>query len=206
MRKPLRLVSVVPAALAATLVACGSSTTTPTSAPSGAAATATAAPPTADPTAAATATPSAASASLTCPSQDTVNSGLGLSVDAPMSGALEDLPAGNSGIVCTYSGGATSQAFVIDLAMGPATTTSSFISLVEGGEQQAAQAQGNTYSATDLSGVGSQAAYVTVSASGSPSENGLIAISATVGLVLTAMPPLSQSQLQSFASQLLSSM
>jgi hypothetical protein len=75
--------------------------------------------------------------------------------------------------------------------------------MVEAGEQQTAQAQGNTFTATDSSGVGSKAAIVTLSAAGSPSENGIVAVSGNTGLVITALPPLSQAQLQSFASQLL---
>jgi hypothetical protein len=76
--------------------------------------------------------------------------------------------------------------------------------MVEAGEQQAAQAQGSTFTATDTSGVGSQAAIVTVSAAASsPAENGILAVSGNTGLVITVLPPLSQSQLQSFASQLL---
>ena len=121
---------------------------------------------------------------------------------APISVPADDLPAGNSGIVCTYSDSATSQAVVVDLATGPDIATG-FITMVEAGEQQAAQGQGSTFSATDVSGVGDQAAFVTVSAAGSPTENGIIAVSGTTGVVLTGKPPLSQSQLQSFASQLL---
>ena len=118
-----------------------------------------------------------------------------------MSQPAADLPAGASGIVCTYSGGATQQAVVIDVATG--AITSSFISMVEAGEQQAAQAQGNTFAATDTSGVGSQAAIVTVSSAAGPTENGIVAVSGNTGLVITVLPPLSQSQLESFASQLL---
>lgn len=79
----------------------------------------------------------------------------------------------------------------------------SFFSRVEAGEQQSAQAQGYTYAATDISGVGGQAAIVTLSSAGSPAENGILAVSANTGLSVTVLPPLSTSQLQSFASQLL---
>lgn len=198
MRMPLRLAAVAPV-FAATLVACGSSTPTSGTSPTAAPATTN---PTAAPTSAApTDTPTAAVTSLTCPSTDTVNSGLGVTVASPTSQPAEDLPAGSSGIVCTYSPSGGSQVVVIDLA---APIDTSFISKVEAGEQQSAQAQGDTFTATDTSGVGDQAAVVTVSASGSPTENGIVAVGGTTGLVITVMPPLSQSQLQSFASQLLS--
>lgn len=121
MRKSFRLAAVVGVAFAATLVACGSSSSTSNASP-------TAVPSTAIPTAAPTATPTSALASLTCPSESTVNSDLALTVGAPISQPAADLPAGNSGIVCTYSDSATPQVVVIDVATGPATT--SFISLV----------------------------------------------------------------------------
>jgi hypothetical protein len=199
MRTPLRFAAVVPVAFAATLVACGSSTPTPTASTSAPSTSSTSAPSTAIPTAAPTATPTAALTSLTCPSEDTVNSDLGLNLAAPTSQPAEDLPAGASGIVCTYS--SASQAVVIDIATGAITT--SFISMVEAGEQQAAQAQGSTFTATDTSGVGSQAAIVAVAGGANPAENGILAVSGNTGLVITVLPPLSQSQLQSFASQLL---
>jgi hypothetical protein len=200
MRTPSRLAAVVPLVFAATLVACGSSTPTSTASSTGAPSTAI---PTTAPTAAVpTATPTAALTSLACPTTGTISSDLGLTVAAPMSQPAEDLPAGSSGIVCTYTdGAATPQVVVIDLATGAITT--SFVSLVESGEQKAAQAQGDTFTATDTSGVGSQAAIVTVSAAGSPTENGIVAVSGNTGLVITVLPPLSQSQLESFASQLL---
>jgi hypothetical protein len=196
MHTPLRLAAFAPVVFAATLVACGSSTSTSTSATASASV-----PSTAIPSAASSVTPTAALASLACPDEGTVNAGLGLTVAAPISVPAQGLPAGSSGIVCTYSDSANSQSVVVDLATVPDTT--SFISVVEAGEQQAAQAQGNTFTATDTSGVGSQAAIVTVSSAGSPTENGIIAVSGTTGLVITGLPPLSQSQLQSFASQLL---
>ena len=195
MRTPLRFAAVVPVAFAATLVACGSSTATSTAATSAPSTSS----PSAIPTSAPTATPTSGLTSLTCPSEGTVNSDLGLTLGAPTSQAAEDLPAGASGIVCTYSSG--SQALVIDIATGAITT--SFIPMVEAGEQQAAQAQGSTFTATDTSGVGSQAAIVAVSAGANPAENGILAVSGNTGLVITVLPPLSQSQLQSFASQLL---
>jgi hypothetical protein len=202
MHTPRRLAAFAPVLFAATLVACGSSTSTATS-PTASASVPSTAVPTVAPTAAPTDTPTAALAGLACPDEGTVNAAFGLTVAAPISVPAADLPAGSTGIVCTYSGSATSQAVVVDLATGPAITTTSFITMVEAGEQQAAQAQGSTFSATDVSGVGDQAAVVTVSAAGSPTENGIIAVSGTTGVVLTGKPPLSQSQLQSFASQLL---
>ena len=162
----------------------------------------TSAPSTAIPTAAPTATPTSALSSLTCPSEGTVNADLGLTLAAPMSQPAEDLPAGSLRDRLYVLPSGTSQVFVIDIATGAITT--SFISMVEAGEQQTAEAQGSTFTATDTSGVGSQAAIVTVSAAGSsPAENGIVAVSGNTGLVITALPPLSQSQLQSFASQLL---
>jgi len=203
MRTPLRFASVVPVAFAATLVACGSSPSTSNSASTSPPSTSsTSAPPTATPTAAPTAAPTSALTSLTCPSEGTVNSDLGLTLAAPMSQPAEDLPAGTSGIVCTYSDSATPQVVVIDIATG--TITTSFISMVEAGEQKTAEAQGNTFTATDISGVGSRAAIVTLSAAAdSPAQNGILAVSGNTGLAVTVLPPLSQSQLQSFASQLL---
>ena len=203
MRTPLRLAAIVPLAFAATLVACGGSTTASSSSPTSAPSTANpSGAPSASPSVAPTATPTSALTSLTCPSEGTVNADLGLSLPAPMSQPAEDLPAGASGIVCTYSGGATSQVAVIDIATGAITT--SFVSMVEAGERNAAEAQGSTFTATDASGVGSQAAIVTVSAAASsPAENGIVAVSGSTELVITVLPPLSQSQLESFASQLL---
>jgi hypothetical protein len=93
------------------------------------------------------------------------------------------------------------QVVAIDIASGPVVT--SFISLVETGEQKSALAQGDTFAATNASGVGSQAAIVTLSMAGSPTENGILAVSGSTGLAVTVLPPASQSQLESFASQLL---
>ena len=197
-RGPFRLAAVVPVALAATLVACGSSSPTPTPTPTSGA---TSVPSTANPTAAATATPTAAAVGLTCPGQGTVNSGLGLTVAAPISEPAADLPPSSTGIVCTYSDTTTKQVVAIDIATGPVVT--SFISLVETGEQKSALAQGDTFAATNASGVGSQAAIVTLSMAGSPTENGILAVSGSTGLAVTVLPPASQSQLESFASQLL---
>ena len=193
-RRPFRVAALVPVALAATLVACGSSSSTSTPTAKGV-------PSTAIPTAAPTATPAAAPVNLTCPSAGTVNSGLGMTVAAPTSGAVTDLPPGDTGIVCTYSDGTAKQVVVIDVATGPVLTT--FISLVEAGERKAALAQGYTFDVTNASGVGSQAVVVTLSKAGSPAEDGILAVSGNTGLVLTVLPPTSQSQLQSFASQLL---
>ena len=135
------------------------------------------------------------------PGQGTVNSGLGLTVAAPISEPAADLPPSSTGIVCTYSDTTTKQVVAIDIATGPVVT--SFISLVEAGEQKSALAQGDTFAATNASGVGSQAAIVTLSMAGSPTENGILAVSGSTGLAVTVLPPASQSQLESFASQLL---
>lgn len=201
MHTPLRLALIAPVVLSATLVACGSSTPASTStSTSTSAATATGVPGTATPPAAATPTP-AGLTSLTCPTEDTVNSGLGVNVAAPMSQPAGDVPAGSTGIVCTYSAGTGTQVVVIDFASGP--VASSFISQVVAGEQQSAQTQGATFANTNVSGVGSQAVIVTLSMAGSPTENGLVAVSGNTGLAVTVTPAVSQSQLESFGSQLL---
>lgn len=193
-RTPLQL-AVVPVALAGTLAACGSSASTTvgaTSAPSSTTITA----PTSAP-----ATPTAALDSLTCPSVDTVNSALGVTIADPTSDAADGVPAGSTGVTCTYTAGTAGSAVVIVLVAGP--VASSFISRVEAGEQSTAQAKGQTYAATAISGVGSQAALVSVSGGSGPAENGILAASATAAVSVTVIPPASQSQLQSFASQLL---
>ena len=189
MRKSLRLTPIVPAALAATLVACGSSTST------GAGSTATPA------TSSAAATPTAAPVSLTCPTADAINSGLGVTIGAPDSEPAADVPAGSTGITCTYAATGTMSAVVIVLVTGPVAT--SFFSRLEAGEQQSAAANGYTLATANVSGVGSQAAIVTVSKAGSPVENGIIAASTNSGLSVTVLPPASTTQIQSFASQLL---
>ncbi|MFI5287812.1 MAG: hypothetical protein ACHQ4F_16065 [Candidatus Dormibacteria bacterium] len=79
-------------AFAATLVACGSTTTSPTTSAPGA-----------TPTAAA-ATPTASAASVVCPSGATVGSALGTTLpDATgVTGGGGELPAGVTGAVCDY--------------------------------------------------------------------------------------------------------
>jgi hypothetical protein len=156
-------------------------------------------PSTAIPTAAPTATPTAAAVNLTCPSAGTVNSGLGLTVAGPTSRPAADLPTGDTGITCTYFDSTAKQVVIIDFGTGPVATP--FISLVEAGERKAAQTQGDTFAVTNASGVGSQAVILTISKAGSPTEDGLLAVSGNTGLVVTVVPPASQSQLQSFASQ-----
>ena len=193
-RTPFRLVGAVPVVLAGTLVACGGSAPTSTGG-------ATHAPSTANPTAAATPTPTAALASLTCPSVDTVSSGLGVTVDTPTSDPASGLPAGTTGVTCTYTASASGTSVVVVLISGPAV--SSFIPRLEAGEQSSVQAQGDTYATTAVSGVGSQADFDTVSSGGSPTQNGIMAVSGNTGVSVTVMPPASQSQLQAFASQLL---
>jgi hypothetical protein len=192
-RSPLRVAAVAPVALAGTLVACGSSGSTPTT---GAAGTPSATTPSITPS-----TPTASLSILTCPSVSTVNAGLGVSVADPSSVAPDGLPAGSTGVTCTYSGGAAGDVVVIVLVSGPVAT--SFVSRVEAGEQSTAQQKGDTYAATNVSGVGSQAAIVTLSEAGSPTENGILAATGNAGLSVTVIPPESASQLQSFASQLL---
>jgi hypothetical protein len=176
------------------VAACGS-TSTGTSSPAG-----TGSPST--PTAAPTATPTAAAVNVTtCPTASTVNSALGFTVAAPTQAAARDLPTGDTGITCTYFDFAAKQVVIVDFGSGPVATP--FISLVEAGEKKAAAATGATFATTSVSGVGSQAVIVTVSKAGTPTEDGILAVSGNSGLVLTVEPSASQSQLESFASQLL---
>lgn len=195
-----KTVSAVPALLLAfaglALAACGSSSTG-TSSPA-----ATGVPSTAIPTAAPTAAPTTAAAvNLTCPGAATVQSGLGIAVGAPTSEAAKDLPAGDTGIACIYTSVSLKSDVIIDFGTGPVSVP--FISLVEAGEKKAAQAQGATFTATSVSGVGSQAVILTVAKAGQPSEDGILAVSGQSGLVVTVLPPAGDSQLESFASQLL---
>ena len=192
-RSPLHLAAVVPLALAGTLVACGSSGSTPTT---GATGTQPATTPSISPS-----TPDAKVANVTCPSVSTVNAGLGVTVADPSSVLPDGLPAGSTGLTCTYSGGASGDVVVIVLVAGPVAT--SFVSRVEAGEQSTAQQKGDTFAATNVSGVGSQAAIVTFSGAGSPTENGILAATGSAGVSVTVIPPASTSQLQAFASQLL---
>lgn len=152
-------------------------------------------------TAASTATPTAAAVNLTCPSAATVQSGLGISVGAPASTAAKDLPAGDTGITCIYTASSAVSDVVIDFGTGPVSVP--FISLVEAGEKKAAQAQGDTFTETNVSGVGSQAVILSITKAGQPGENGILAVSGPTGLVITALPPASDSRLESFASTLL---
>jgi hypothetical protein len=189
MRKSRCFVPIVPMALAAALVGCGSSTST------GAGSTATPA------TSSSGATPTAAPVSLTCPTADAVNSGLGVTMGAPDSEPATDVPAGSTGVICTYAETGAVGAVVIVLVTGPVAT--SFFSRLEAGEQQSAASNGYTLATANVSGVGSQAAIVTVSKAGGPDENGIVAASSNSGLSVTVLPPTSETQLQSFASQLL---
>ena len=179
------------------LAACGSSS------PSGPASTPTAASSTSAPTAAPTATPTAAAAvHLACPSAAAVNSALGLNVGAPTSRPATDLPAGDTGVNCIYLDLAAKSDVVIDYGTGPVAEP--FIPLVETGEKKAAQADGQSFTATTVSGVGSQAVILTISKAGTPGLNGILAVSGATGVVITVLPPASQSSLESFANQLLS--
>jgi hypothetical protein len=177
------------------LAACGS-TATGTSSPAS-----TSAPTTAAPTAAPTPTPTAATISLTCPSAATVQSGLGITVGPATSTPAKDLPTGDTGITCIYTSASFKSDVIVDFGTGPVSEP--FISLVEAGEKKAAQAQGDTFTETNVSGVGSQAVIVSISKAGQPSEDGILAVSGQSGLVVTVLPPASNSQLESFASTLL---
>jgi hypothetical protein len=90
---------------------------------------------------------------------------------------------------------------ILDLGTGP--TRTDFIALVEAGEQKAATAQGAKYTVVGVSGVGTKADFITFSKAGSPSEDGILAETGSGGIVVTVIPPASQSQLEAFATQLL---
>jgi hypothetical protein len=139
---------------------------------------------------------------IACPSAATVNSALGLNVGAPTSRPATDLPTGDTGVNCIYLDLAAKSDVVIDYGTGPVAEP--FIPLVETGEKKAAQADGQTFTATTVSGVGSQAVILTISKAGTPGLNGILAVSGATGVVITVLPPASQSSLESFASQLLS--
>ncbi len=158
-------------------------------------------PPPLAPTAAPTPTPTAATISLTCPSAATVQSGLGITVGPATSNPAKDLPAGDTGITCIYTSASFKSDVIVDFGTGPVSEP--FISLVEAGEKKAAQAQGDTFTETNVSGVGSQAVIVSIMKAGQPSEDGILAVSGQSGLVVTVLPPASNSQLESFASTLL---
>jgi hypothetical protein len=196
MHKPSSLVPAFVISLATIgLAACGGSSSTPN-------ATATGAPSTGTPTAAATAAPTTAAAvTIACPTAGTVNSALGLNVGAPTSQPAADLPPGDTGVTCQYLDLASKSVVVIDYGTGPVSEP--FIAKVEAGEKAAAEGQGDTYSETSVSGVGDQAVIVTLSKAGTPSLDGILAVSGSTGIVITTLPPASQSHLESFASQLL---
>ncbi len=173
------------------LAACGS-TSPGTSSPASTSVPATAAP---------TPTPTAAAVSISCPAASTVNSGLGVSVDAPKTIPATNLPAGDTGVTCEYISIAAQSIVIITLGTGPVAEP--FIPLLETAEQKAATAQGETFTETSVSGVGSQAVILTISKTGVPKEDGILAVSGQSGLVITVAPSVSQSQLESFATQLL---
>lgn len=121
---------------------------------------------------------------------------------APTSRPATDLPAGDTGVNCIYLDLAAKSDVVIDYGTGPVAEP--FIPLVETGEKKAAQADGQSFTATTVSGVGSQAVILTISKAGTPGLNGILAVSGPTGVVITVLPPASQSSLESFANQLLS--
>jgi hypothetical protein len=177
------------------LAACGSASTG-TSSPAS-----TSAPATAAPTAAPTPTPTAAAVSIACPAASAVNSGLGVNVGAPKPIAATDLPAGDTGVTCEYISIASESVVIITLGTGPVAEP--FIPLIETAEKKAAATQGETFSESNVSGVGNQAVILTVTKAGVPKEDGILAVSGPTGLDMTVIPSASDSQLESFASQLL---
>ena len=172
------------------LVACGSSTTSP-SGSSG--------PATSTPTAAPTAT--AGPVSLTCPTADVINGGLGLTVTAPKQEPTTGNPAGDAGVSCRYT--STDFKDVVILALGSGPVKVDFFTPVETAQRKAATDQGVTYNVTAVSGVGDKADYITLSKGGSTTEDGIIAESGNAGVIMTVVPAVSESQLEAFASQLL---
>jgi hypothetical protein len=111
------------------------------------------------------------------------------------------LPAGDTGESCQYTSPTAKQVAILDLGTGPQRTN--FIALVEAGEQKTASEQGAKYTVAGVSGVGSKADFITFSKAGSPSEDGILAETGSGGIVVTVIPPATESQLEAFASQLL---
>jgi hypothetical protein len=177
------------------LAACGSSSTT---SPTGASATGA---PTATPTAAPTPTATAAAVGITCPSEATLNAALGFTLTTLRQEPTTGLAAGDTGESCQYTSATVGQVAILDLGTGPVQTN--FIALVEAGEQKAATAQGAKYTVTGVPGVGTKADFITFAKAGSPSEDGILAETGSGGIVVTVIPPVSESQLEAFASQLL---
>jgi hypothetical protein len=173
------------------LAACGSASPS-TSSPASSSAPATTAP---------TPTPTAAAVSIACPAASTVNAGLGVTVGAPNTIPATSLPAGDTGVTCEYISIAAKSVVIITLGTGPVSEP--FIPLIETAEKKAAATQGETFTDTSVSGVGDQAVILSVTKTGVPKEDGILAVKGQTGLVVTVVPSASQSQLESFASQLL---
>ena len=114
-----RWIPLIALPFAATLAACGGSSTNPTASTSSSAA--------ATPTVAAP-TPTASTAAATCPSGATVGSALGITLpDATnvVGASLATLPAGATGIVCDYKG-ASDNVLITALQNIPASDISKF--------------------------------------------------------------------------------
>src|ERR1700722_1284366 len=196
MQKTVSAIPVLAISLAGlTLAACGSPPT------GGSSPSSTSAPATAAPTAAPTPTPTAATVSLTCPAASTINSALGLNVSTAKTIPSTDLPTGDTGVTCEYLAIAAQSVVILTVGTGPVSVP--FISLVQTAEQKAAQAQGETIVSQNVSGVGSQAVILTVSKTGVPKEDSILAVSGQSGLVLTVVPSTTDSKLEAFASQLI---
>jgi hypothetical protein len=172
------------------LVACGGSTATPSGS---------SAPATSTPTAAPTAT--AGPVSVTCPTADVLNGALGLTVGAPKQQPTTGNAPGDSGVSCQYT--STDFRDVAILVVGTGPVKVDFFTSVEAGQRKAATQQGVTYNVTAVSGVGDKADYVTFAKGGSTTEDGILAESGNSGAILTVVPAVSESRLESFASQLL---
>ena len=104
-------------------------------------------------------------------------------------------------MTCEYLAIAVQSVVILTVGTGPVSVP--FISLVQTAEQKAASAQGETLNSQNVSGVGSQAVILTVSKTGVPKEDSILAVSGQSGLVLTVVPSTSDSKLEAFASQLL---
>ena len=181
-----RWIPLVALTFAATLAACGGSSTTSSSAA------ATATPTVATPTVAAP-TPTASTASAQCPSGSTVGSALGTTLpDAvgTVPGSSTQLPAGATGIVCEYH--TTSENVLITVLENiPASTISQFSAKFP-------------VAFKTVTGVGDEARSFDVPLGGGKDNIGLVAAKGTtvVSMVATATPA-TLSQMEALVNSLL---
>jgi hypothetical protein len=169
---------------AATLAACGGSSTTPTpSTSSSAAATPTVAAPTA----------TASTVAAHCPSGSTVGSALGITLpDATnvVGGNTASLPPGATGIVCDYKG-ASNNVLITALVNIPASYISSF-------------SQHFPVAFKPVSGVGDQARSFFEPLAGGKNNEGVVAAKGTTVIAIIATyTPATLSQLEALVNSLL---